>query len=440
MFAVHPLHVESVAWIAERKDVLSTMLWLLTIWAYVVYVRQPNARRYATVALLFALGLMAKPMLVTLPFVLVLLDYWPLGRVTPEFSGIIKSVQEKLPLIALAVASSIVTFAVQLHGGAVSGLDAMPLGLRVENALVSYVTYMAKLLWPAGLAALYPLPKSISGWEAAGSIAVLIGISVAVFVYGNRRSYIPMGWLWYLGTLVPVIGLVQVGRQSMADRYTYVPTIGLFIIVAWGACDLLRSGAGRKFVLPAAAMLVIAASAVLARIQVGYWQNATTLWERAISTTDNNYFAHYSLGFTLAAQGNNDEAIGHYREALRIKPGFPDAETGIGSVLVVQGKISEAADHFTSALRAKPDLAEAHNGMGNVLIRESKSTDAAAEYAEALRISPQYGDAHNGMGVALALQGRTEEAVREFQEALRLKPNDAGVRANLARVRSLTSQ
>jgi len=445
LFAVHPLHVESVAWVAERKDVLSTLFWMLTLWAYVWYVRQPRLGRYLLLLLLFALGLMTKPMLVTLPFVLLLLDVWPLKRVAMRRAGSDRSgfsasrdqrsltqlVTEKLPLFGLAVLSSIVTFVVQRRGGAVGGLDAYPLTLRVGNALVAYVTYIGKMLWPTRLAAFYPYPRSLSGALVVGAIAVLIGVSAVVIRAAPRYPYLLVGWLWYLGTLVPVIGLVQVGNQAMADRYTYVPLIGLFIITAWGIPDLLARWRYRRIALPTAGALVIAACAVVARGQVQHWRSTTALWTHALGVTDENDVAHNNLGLALARQGKAADAISHYTEALRIRPTYATARTNLGAALASQGKLDEAIANYTEVLRYKPEFAEAHTDLGAALADKGRIEEAIAQYTEAVRLKPDFAEAHANLGVALAGQGKLDEAISEYTEALRLKPSFADVHNNL---------
>jgi len=432
MFAVHPLHVESVAWVSERKDVLSTLFWMLTVWAYVAYTRQPRLTRYVMVLLLFGLGLMAKPMLVTLPFVLLLLDYWPLKRVTlGAWTAWRSLVLEKLPLLVVAAASSIVTFLVQRRGGAVSGLDALPLNLRFANAAVSYVAYITKMLWPARLAAFYPFDRLLPGWWAAGSILVLAAVSVAAMRVARSHPYAAVGWLWYLGTLVPVIGLVQVGGQSMADRYTYVSLIGLFIIVAWGLPDLLTSWRYPRIALPAAAGLAVVACAITARAQVRHWNDSVALWSHAIEVTTDNDRAHTALGSLLVERGAANAAIAHFSEALRINPDFAEAHNKLGAALADQGKISEAVQQYSEALRIKPTFLEAHNNLANALAGQGKVNEAIAHYSEALRIRPNYADAHNGLGAVLADQGRVEEAMAHYREALRADPAYANAHNNL---------
>lgn len=445
LFAAHPAHVESVAWISERKDVLSTLFWMLTLWAYLAYLRRPRGGRYAVVCLTFALGLMAKPMLVTLPFVLLLLDDWPLGRLAlgpapprppaaPAAIGRVspgQAVREKLPLFALAAASSVVTFLVQRQGGAVSGLAALPFGRRLANALVSYVAYLGTALWPANLAAIYPYPRSLPAWGVAASALGLLALSVLLVGAHRRRPYLTVGWLWYLGTLVPVIGLVQVGIQPIADRYTYVPLIGLFLIVAWGAPELVARWSARRVALPLAAGVVIAASAVTARAQVQYWHDSIALWEHALAATGENAHAHVALGSVLVEQGGADEAIAHFSEAVRIEPDFAEAHNKLGAALADKGKVDAAMLEYAAALRLKPNLAEAHNNVGNVLAREGKIDEAVAEYRQALRVKPDDAVAHNGFGSVLDDQGKVDEAIGQYREALRIKPDFAEAHNNL---------
>ena len=444
LFAVHPLHVESVAWVAERKDVLSTLFEMLTLWAYVGYARQPRLHRYLVVLLLFALGLMAKPMLVTLPFVMLLLDFWPLGRFTPRpnlasDSGpsrtrratAVNLVKEKLPLLALTVASSVVTFVVQRRGGAVMGLDAIPLHIRAANALVSYVAYIGKMLWPARLAVFYPYVRSLPGWWIAGASLILVAVSVAAIWAGLRYPYLPVGWYWYLGTLVPVIGLVQVGSQPIADRYTYVPLIGLFIVMAWGVPDLLsRWPLGRR-ALPAAAGVVMLGCAITARAQLQNWESSTALWTHTLEVTTGNNLAHNNLGNALAKQGKFNDAIAQYSEALRIKPDYAFAQNNLGRVLANQGRVSGAIEHYSEALRIDPDYADAHNNLGIVLADQGKLGEAIAHYLSALRTKPDFADAHNNLGIALAKSGKADEAIHEFLEAVRIKPDYPEARTNL---------
>jgi Flp pilus assembly protein TadD len=444
LFAVHPLHVESVAWLSERKDVLSTFLGLLTLWAYVEYARRPERKRYFLVILLFALGLMAKPMLVTLPFVMLLVDYWPLRRMTLGADSqvqagllsqqgrrvVMRLAREKLPLVGIAVISSIVTYVAQQRAGAVSVLARLPLWVRAENALVSYAAYIGKMLWPASLSALYPLSRP-AGVAVLGSALLLAVITAAVTRDGHRRPYLAVGWLWYLGMLVPVIGLIQVGSQSMADRYTYVPIIGLFIMVGWGIPDLLARVRCRKVLLAAAAGTVLLASTIAARAQVRHWKDSATLWTHALEVTADNDIAHNLLGEELAKEGKLSDAVFHYTEALRINPGNAEAHNNLGLALADQGKIADGIAHYTEALRLKPSFVDAHYNMGLALATQGKTTEAIEKYRAALRINREFVKAHNNLGVILAQQGKTREARSHFMAVLRLRPDDPDAHNNL---------
>ena len=353
LFALHPLHVESVAWIAERKDVLSTLFWLLTMIAYVSYVRHPSIIRYLLAILVFALGLMAKPMLVTLPFVLLLLDYWPLGRLRLRGDVNRKSwsrpVREKVPFFILSAISSVVTFLVQQKGGAMSRLDWIPLIIRFGNAFVSYVKYIGKMFWPSRLAVLYPYPADMALLWPMMSALVLLAVSVLVIRLAPKYKYLLVGWLWYLGTLFPVIGLVQVGSQALADRYTYIPLIGLFIIIGWVLPDLLSKWQYRRTTLGISAGIVLVAMLLCTRMQVSHWRNSKSLFEHALNVTEGNYVAHCSLAYALQQQDELDQAITHNRHALRINPNYPKAHFSLGLVLLKKGNLTEAAAHFTEA-------------------------------------------------------------------------------------------
>ena len=435
LFALHPLHVESVAWIAERKDVLSTLFWLLTMWAYVAYVEQPRWTRYLGVVILFVLGLMAKPMVVTLPFVLLLVDIWPLDRLALGWPRLIR---EKVPLIALAVASMAVTFLVQLSGGSVAQLGAIPLAPRIENSLVSYVAYVVKMIWPAGLAVFYPYPPEIPAWQPIAALLLLVAVSLAVIRASRTHPYLAVGWFWYIVTLLPVIGIVQVGRQALADRYTYIPLIGLFIVIAWGAADLLARWPQRRTVLAAAAAVIVLACTITARAQVGYWQNSSTLWYHALSVTPDNDRAHNGVGILLMNSGHVAEATAHFSEAVRIDPTFAAAQRNLGVALAAQGQVDAAVAHYREALRFNPDLAEAHHDLGVALAARGQFDEAIAEYKKALALTPNLAEAHGNLAGALVNEGKLDEAVAEYNETIRLKPTLAEAHSNLARV--LTSQ
>jgi tetratricopeptide (TPR) repeat protein len=453
LFALHPLHVESVAWVAERKDVLSTFFWMLTVWTYIRYVERQKLNRYLLVLLFFTLGLLSKPMLVTLPFVLLLLDYWPLRRfqfgqssgnsksptsksINPsnQRSMVLRLVQEKAPFFILCAISSILTIFAQQKGGAVISLENYPIESRITNALVSYVSYIEKMIWPRYLAIFYPHQEILPIWKIAGSGLLLVGISVLVIRAVRKHPYLGVGWCWYLGTLIPMIGLVQVGEQAMADRYTYVPLIGLFIMIAWSIPDILAGWRFRKVVLFISTGLLLSLLMIVTNLQVKHWQNDITLFEHTLAATSNNFIIHYNIGLVLDRQGKTQEAIAHYAEALRIKPDFVRAHNNLGLVLAGQGKTQEAVAHYAEALRIKPDYAQAHNNLGVVLAGQGKTQEAVAHYAEALRIKPDYAEAHNNLGNALGRQGKTQEAVAHFAEALRIKPDYAEVHNNLGLV------
>ena len=453
LFAIHPLHIESVAWVAERKDVLSTLFFMLTVWAYARYVELPGIYRYLAIILLFALGLMSKPMLVTLPFVLLLLDFWPLGRLHLEGSFFntgasdLKAVGgrngkgssmgliiEKIPLFILSALSICATIYAQWSG--ISPLESLPFSTRVSNAVVSYISYMGKMIWPSNLAVFYPYQESIPVWQVGGAVLLLVLITAIVVRLRRRNPYAIVGWLWYLGTLVPVIGLVQVGYQSMADRYTYLPVIGLFIAIAWMVPDLLARWRFHRIALSVLAACVMAALMTVSLFQIRYWQNSMTLFARALAVTKNNVLMETNMAAMLAAQGKFGEAITHYQKALRIKQNDLEArynltaaiEISMGAMLAAQGRFGEAIAHYQEALRIKPNDFEARYNLANALARQGKVEDAISHYAGILQTKPDAAAVHNNMGIALSQLGRTDEAIVHFREALRIKPDfeDAG--------------
>ncbi len=451
LFALHPLHVESVAWAAERKDVLSTFFWMLTMVAYVHYVNRPGGKRYLLVLITFSLGLMAKPMLVTLPFVLLLLDYWPLNRFNPravpgsvedqplgfrssgdDKSPILKAVMEKTPLFLMSLFSCVVTVMAQQEAGAISTLEIVPFKLRIANGLVSVVAYMGKMIWPQDLAVFYPHPVSdLQIWKPVVAGLFLLILSTVALWVAQRCRYVLVGWLWYLGTLVPVIGLVQVGEQAMADRYTYVPLIGLFIVVVWGFADLVKGWRSRRWVVSVSAAVMVLALMAGSWLQVAHWKNSVRLFKHALDATSNNYVAHYTLGNALALQGNLTGSVSHYNKALQIHPNFAEAHNNLGNALALQGNLTGAISHYNKALQINPDHAEAHRNLAVGLDRQGRHQEAIQHYAEVLRISPHDAQSHNNLGVALAEQGRLKEAVAHFTEALRIDPNFKEAQRNL---------
>jgi Flp pilus assembly protein TadD len=429
LFAWHPLHVESVAWIAERKDVMSTFFGLLSIAAYAHYAARPSPLRYLLVFAQFGVSLMAKPMLVTLPGVLLLLDYWPLRRETT----ITRLVWEKTPLVLLSAGSAVVTVVAQHQGGALSSLEHLPFAWRLGNAVVAYVRYIWLMFWPHDLAIFYPHPRDTLSWvQIALATALLLGLTAVFLGAGRRYRYLSVGWLWYLGTLVPVIGLVQVGGQAMADRYTYLPLLGLFIILAWGLPDLLARGRLEHAVLAPIAIVALAVCLVLTWRQVLTWHDGGSVWEHALAVTSDNYVAHNNLGNYVGARGRMDEAIDHYREAIRINSAYADAWNNLGTALAGQGRLDEAVGIYLQAVRLRPSSATVRHNLGLALLRMGRDEEARAEFAEAVRLQPGYARAHHSLGRALVRLGRSDEAVGSFRHAVRLQPGVASFQASLA--------
>ncbi len=442
LFALHPLRVESVAWVAERKDVLSTLFWLLTMWTYVLYAAKPRLRHYVLAMLFFSLGLMAKPMLVTLPFVLLLLDFWPLARLrvgklsqesNPNIpqSSLGRLVLEKVPFLVLAVTSSVVTLLAKQRGDALKLVEMIPLKIRISNALISYLAYIGKMIWPHNLAVFYPYPSTISVWKVIGATVFLTCLTIFLIRAAQRFPYLVVGWLWYLGTLVPVIGLVQVGSQAMADRFTYIPLIGLFIMIAWGVPELLGGWRYRRLVYALSTSILLLILITSTYLQVRYWKNSIVLFTHAVKVTSNNWLAHNNLGVALYRQGRPQEAIGHYSEALRIQPDHAGAHYNLGIVLAEQARLDEAIVHYSEALRIKPGHANTHNNLGLALFRKGKFEEAIGQYSEALQINPEHAGAHHNLGILLAQQGRFDEAMVHYSETLRVKPDHADAHNNL---------
>ena len=457
LFALHPLHVESVAWVTERKDVLSTFFWMLTMGVYVRYTERPELSRYLLALLFFALGLMAKPMLVTLPFVLLLIDYWPLERLRFAQSGGKRTqhcvspghrrsftfplIWEKVPFFALSSGASILTFLAHQHSGGMVSLELLPAKTRIANALVSYVSYIGKTIWPHHLAVFYPHPGMFPTWQIAGAGLLLVCISILVIRAAQTRPYLVVGWLWYIGTLLPVIGLLQVGLQSMADRFTYVPLIGLFLIIAYGIPDLMKRWRYRIIALMISAGVVLSAFMLSTWFQVRYWHNTITLLEHTLEITANNDLAHTNLASFLAQQGKFHDAIAHCSEALRINPVNARAHNNMGVALAGLWRLDGAIGHYAEALRIKPNFAEAYNNLGNALARQSKFYKAIGHYDQALRINPNYADAYNNLANALAGLGKFDEAIDHYAQALRINPDYAAAQYNLkAALRKLGKQ
>jgi tetratricopeptide (TPR) repeat protein len=467
-FAVHPLHVESVAWVAERKDVLSTLFWLMTLWAYAAYTVRPGWSRYLLTLVLFALGLMAKPMLVTLPCVLLLLDYWPLGRWDTGHGGIrpllvsgLRPIGEKLPFFALVGGASVLTL--QAQQDIMQPLNFLPMSYRLANVPVAYLAYIGKMFWPMHLTVYYPhLGPSLSLGVAVTAAGLLLVLTALTLWQARRRPYLAVGWLWYLGTLVPVIGLVQVGRQAYADRYTYIPLIGLFLLLAWGTYDLLGRRLARRTAAAAGGGL-LAACLLLTWRQLPTWRDDETLWHHAMTVipsgiahqgmakawekqgkidkarreyleavrSDPNFLAHNDMGVFLARHGWSDEALEHFAQALALFPDYAKGHFNMGQILLNQGKLDEAQQHLAEAVRLDPDFATGHYYLGLVLERQGKFREAEVELAQALRGNPGSANARYHLGVVAECQGRSQEAAICFRSALKVDPKHVEAHTSL---------
>ena len=397
LFALHPLHVESVAWVTERKDVLSAFFWLLTMWAYVRYVKNPKLKWYLILLILFALGLMSKPMLVTLPFVLLLLDYWPLNRFKSKRSPAYLVV-EKIPLFAMVIASSIVTFIVQKKGGAVAEIIGLPLKFRICNALISYGEYISKMIWPSRLAVFYPHPGfSISFFYAAISAVFLLAVTIIVFRLAKNHKYLVTGWFWYIGTLVPVIGLIQIGNHAMADRYSYITLTGLFIIIAWGMPQLLIKWRYKKIAFVLSATLIILAMSICTHFQLRYWRNSLTLFQHTLDVTKNNYVAHLCIADALFEQNKLNEALYHYSEVVRLQPASAAALKRLATSLCYTGKADESVIYYERAIKIEPNNADTYNNLGVAFCMQGKFDQAIPCFNRALQINPQYVGARDNL-------------------------------------------
>ncbi len=473
LFALHPLHVESVVWVAERKDVLSSFFWMLTLAAYVFYVDRPGFRRYLLVVSAFVLGLMAKPMLVTLPFVLLLLDYWPLQRlqknkpehgiqtkvnkavasdkrkgktikqadikeevkaepVSSEFKWELMRplLWEKVPLFVLAMLSSIVTYIAQQKGGTVASIETYSLGVRIANAFVSYITYIAQMFWPNNLAVFYPHPGMRPAWQAWVSFALLAVITVVVLRAARRFQYLAVGWLWYGGTLVPVIGIVQVGLQARADRYTYIPMIGLFIMAAWGIPQLLQKWRYRREGLFASCVLTLSCCSVITWTQTGYWQNSITLFDHAIKVTDRNLSAYNNRGNAYYSLGNYNQAIEDFDNAIEVDPKFTEAYINRGLAYSDLGNNARAIEDYDKAVEADPRHAETYNNRGNAYYGLGDKKKAIEDYGKAIEINPEYANAYFNRGNVYYSLGNLKQAIEDYNKAIEVYPDYARAYAN----------
>ena len=447
LFALHPLNVESVAWIAERKNVLSTFFWFLTLWVYVGYVEKKRIKNYLLVVLCLALGLMAKPMLVTLPFVLILLDFWPLKRWgwedthteaetrTLKAETLASLVMEKIPLFILVAGASVTTYIVQKGGGAMRSTEFSSLYSSTANALVSYLDYLEKMAWPRGLSVFYPYPgNALPAWKVLVCGLVLVGVTTWVVRAIRRAPYLAVGWFWYLGTLVPVIGIVQVGEQAMADRYMYIPLIGIFIAIAWRLPELMKNG--KQKLLPILGGVFIFLLVALTWTQVRHWKNGITLFEHAISVTKNEspsfVIVYNNLGHALASEKQYEEAVTQYRQGIKINPYYSKAHNNLGHALNELKRYDEAIEHYQQAISIEANYAEAYNNLANALGKKGKLKESIAYYNEAIRFKGDYAEAHFNLGVTLGQQGRFEEAIGQYQKAVQIKPDFVRAHNNLA--------
>jgi Flp pilus assembly protein TadD len=458
IFAVHPVNVETVAWVAERKNVLCTLFCLLTIWAYVRYAARPNWKRYAIVVMAFAFALMSKPMAVSLPFVLLLIDYWPLGRLrslgpfslrtaskkvgvqpsscrppAAEYSkaasskapapyqqtSISRLILEKVPLGVLAIADSLVTMTAQRESGSVTTFQAVPIGLRIENAVVSYSAYVGKLLWPDKLAVFYPYPRNLlPAWQVAGAALVLLAGFVALLASSKRFRYAGVGWLWYLGTLIPVIGLVQVGGQSMADRYQYIPMLGILTLIAWGLADLTRGRRLPRNIVILSGIAGVLVLAIAARAQLGYWADSEALFNHTQAVTEDNYVAYNNLGEAVADKGRTEEAAGWFAKAVDANPDYGAAQQNLGMALIQQGNLDEGIGHLTRATQLDPRSYDAFNKLAAVLARKGQLDEALAALNRALEINPGFAPALANMAIVLEQQEKLDESAASFEKAI----------------------
>jgi tetratricopeptide (TPR) repeat protein len=436
VFGLHPLRVESVAWIAERKDVLSTLFWMFTMLGYIRYVEKPIVRRYMIVLAAFIAGLMSKPMLVTLPFVLLLVDYWPLQRIrlsrniqqeNPDQRNNTRTISflvlEKVPLFVLSAASCVMTLIAQKSKGTVSSLEVFSLSDRLTNALVSYTSYIGKMFWPTGLAIFYPHPQgNIPLLKIIVSTMILFAVSLAVIFSCRKKRYLLVGWLWYLGTLVPVIGLVQVGAQAMADRYTYIPLIGLSIMIAWSVRDIVSKWRYKNVIVATGGALICAILMVCTYRQLSYWRNNETLFTRTLNVTSDNYVAHNNIGIALAGDGDLEQAMEHFKKTLKIKPWDTDALFNLAGALVKLGKPDEAMVYYNRVLELEPDDADTYNALALAQVQQGNYKQAISIYYKALQKNPESALLHSGLGSALLEAGQLNPAVTELQTAVRLKP------------------
>ena len=431
LFALHPLHVESVAWIAERKDVLSAFFWMLTLCLYVYYTEKPVIKRYLLVLFSFVCALMSKPMVITLPVIMILLDYWPLERFQSNKDNLILwQLKEKIPFFILSAVVAVIT----LYAPNNPSVRYYYLSSRISNAFVSFMIYLEKTFWPHDMAVFYPFPAHIPVWQVLSASLLIIVITTVVIAMVKHWPYLFVGWLWYTITILPVIGIIQIGNYSMADRYHYLPSIGIAVMLAWGIPSLIKSEKTRKKILFPAGIAVLFALVVLSWHQCGYWKNSATLFSHSLQVTKNNYLAHNSLGLALFAEGKTGEAIDQYNKAIRIRPDFIRPYHNRGAAYASLGQYQRAIADYNEAIRIRPDFAEVYNNRGIAYSLLGQQQQAIIDYNEAIRLKPGYFEAYNNRGNAYSDLGRKERAIEEFNEAIRLKPDYGLFYANRATV------
>ena len=431
VFALHPLHVESVAWVAERKDVLCAFFWILAMYAYAWHVRRPGIMRYLAVTACFIMSLMSKPMAVTLPLALLLLDFWPLGRID-GLQSFIRLFREKIPLLALSAMAGVAAFAFQESHGALASLDLIPLSLRIQNTVVSYAAYLVKMIRPAGLAVLYPYPESIPAWKTALAALTLTGVFILSIAQIKRRPYIGFGFMWYVIVLLPVSGLAVIGPHAMADRYAYLPMIGLSAAAAWAGSEFFERIGVKKPLAMAVGAAAILAMGFGASNQARFWKNSETLFNRALEVTEDNYIVHHNLGLALARQDRLQEAAFHFEKALAINPHLFQTHCHLGNLMLKQGKIDQAIERYEKALEIQPDDDTLHLNLGSAHLKTGSHEKALTHYEKSLEVNPDNYIVHNNMGALLYSVGRKEKAFNHYRKALKLNPRFTGARINYA--------
>ncbi len=453
LFAWHPLHVESVAWASERKDVLSTLFWILTMLAYVQYVQRPSRARYGLTLCWFALGLMSKPMVVTLPCVLLLMDLWPLRRL--RFPALVKGkvavtdltvassqetnsvrplkflLSEKIPFFVLALISSMITYLVQQKGGAVSSFEAIPFGARVANAAVAYLGYISKMFWPVNLTPIYPYPSHLPLVSVLSAGLLLVLVSGWFILRLQTQPWLFTGWFWFLGTLIPTIGLIQVGSQSMADRYTYIPSIGFFMLIVWGLAAWAAAKPHFQKASVGIGVFILTGFAVATSLQLRHWRDAESLFRHTLAASSDKYIAYNYLGKAVEDAGRTNEALVLYQKSIGLKPGYAEGEYNVGTLLMNKGELESAVAHFQAALKTHPRYADAHNNLGSAWFKLGRVADAKSQFAKAVSLDPKNPEAHYNLGTVLVAESNFDEAIRQFSEAIQLKPNYAAAHGNL---------